>query len=122
MTTTARPPRNSAVRQSGQGRAGCRRRTLSVPQTYRPAATTTKPVTTGANCQRLTTSRKPNGGNVMPPRLPARHRAPPTAWAPHAIVTRLAPARDAGHLGPGLAVGALRFDPGRPGEREDRVD
>src|SRR5271165_570933 len=67
MTTTARPARNSAVRYSGHGRAGCRRRTRSAPQRYRPAATTTKPVTTGANCHRLATSARLNGGSASLP-------------------------------------------------------
>src|SRR5256885_7338648 len=72
ITTTARPPRNSAVRYSGHGRAGWRRRTRSTPHRYKPAAITAKAVIIGANCHRVTTSARLKGGSTsspMPPRL-----------------------------------------------------
>src|SRR5205823_3652374 len=48
------------------------------PHTYKPAATTTKAVITGANCHRVTTSAKLKGGRAsspMPPRLLAGGQA-----------------------------------------------
>ena len=63
-TTIASPPRNIAVRHRGQGRTGWRRATRRAPHRYRPAAMTTRTVTTGANCQRLTAASQPNGGSM----------------------------------------------------------
>src|SRR5690348_9997296 len=106
ITMTARPPRNSAVRYHGHGRAGCRRRTRSAPQRYRPAATTTKPVTTGANCHRVTTSATLKGGGSMLPRLPVRGQ--PTA-ARTRYLTRSPAASRLGGLRVGLDRGGVGF-------------
>src|SRR6266581_103234 len=63
-TTTARPPRNSAVRHHGQGRAGWRRATRQAPHRYPAAATLTATVTTGANCHWVSTACQPNAGSM----------------------------------------------------------
>src|SRR5215470_15163433 len=68
---TPSPPRNSAVRHQGQGRAGCRRATRQTPHRYAAAAATTATVTTGANSQWVSTACKPNAGSMTPPTRPS---------------------------------------------------
>src|SRR5215468_734683 len=84
-TTTASPPRNSAVRHQGQGRAGCRRATRQTPHRYAAAATTTATVTTGANSQWVSTACQPYAGSMTPPTRPSLLTAVIPAGTPAAV-------------------------------------
>src|SRR5215472_5922791 len=66
-TTTQSPPRNSAVRHQGHGRAGWRRATRQAPHRYAAAVTATATVTTGANSHWVSTACQPNAGSIAPP-------------------------------------------------------
>src|SRR5215467_2590150 len=66
-TTIVRPARNTPVRQSGQGRDGCLRATLTTPHRYNAASAMTDPVTTGAPCHCVSTACQPNAGSIESP-------------------------------------------------------